>query len=354
MSAQGLNVEQLYVVTANSLGLRSNASRQSLAKAALRRAASILAPASEKQVLRFAATPLSFLNLSEDEWEAALEGLIVYGDILELHRLTSDGWSAPDNVLRPAPPSFVKRSNGDFVIIGIAGDATSPLTADLEERVRDDGLIRCLRAADDEDLASRLKQHGLVAISENAWLRYPRAEAATNHVEHWRSALASSGRSSTEIEGLQILESIQRESFYPKRWVSPSGKHSGLFVGRRSKKYGAALWCLVELEAGAVSKLFDLFEDAYRQRPCDLAWRLQMAIDAIAGVPQKMRLGKDQESAWIEVFAPLPAYAERRLALVGTRSREKGALFRYRVPEGAVAGEVEALKSVLWLQIEGP
>src|SRR4051812_26016710 len=119
MSAQALNAEELYSSTANSLGLRSRVSRQSLMKAALRRATSILAPASESQVLRFAATPLAFLNLGPAEWEGALEDLIVYGDILELHRLTSDGWTAPEIVLRPAPPSFVKRSNGDYVIIGI-------------------------------------------------------------------------------------------------------------------------------------------------------------------------------------------------------------------------------------------
>jgi hypothetical protein len=352
MSPQALNPEQLYAATANSLGLQNGASRQSLAKAAIRRAASILAPASENQVIRFAATPLTFLSFDEAEWEAALEDLIVYGDILELHRLTSDGWSAPELVLRPAPPSFVKRSNGDFVILGIAGDAASPLTGDLDERLRDDGLIRRLRAADDEDLASRLKQHGLVAISENAWLRYPRTETADNFIAHWRAELARRGRSSTEVEGLQILESARKESFYPKRWVSPTSKHSGQFVGRRSKKYGAALWCIVELAEGVVSKLLDLFEDSFRQRPCDLAWRLQMAIDASAGTPQKVRLGRDEESAWMEVFAPLPAYAERRLALVGTRSRERGALFKYRMPECALAIEVETLKSVLWLQFE--
>jgi hypothetical protein len=290
--------------------------------------------------------------MGEDVWENALEDLIVYGDVLELNRLSTDGWSAPELALRPAPQSFVKRSNGDFVILGIAGDAASPLTGDLEERLWDDGLIRRLRAGSEEDLASRLRQHGLVAISENAWLRYPRVEAPETHIQHWRAALSGSGISSPEVDGLTILESVQKEAFYPKRWVPPSSRHSGMFVGRRAKKYGAALWCLVELSAGAVSKLFDLFEDSYRQRPCDLAWRIQMAIDALASSPQKVRVGKDQEGAWIEVFAPLPAYAERRLSLVGNRSREKGALFRYRMPESVLAVEVETLKSVLWLQIE--
>ena len=49
-------------------------------------------------------------------------------------------------------------------------------------------------------------------------------------------------------------------------------------------------------------------------------------------------------------FSPLPAFAERRLAVKGDKSSRAGCLFAYTVPAAAAAGELAALSEKLWLK----
>jgi hypothetical protein len=354
MTVQLLTPEDLVHTTAASLGFGADAPIAALIKAALRRAAFVLAPATRTVILRFATAPLAVLGVTDEAVESALEDLIVYGDILELHRLRSDPWGTPDLILRPAPPSFVKRANGDIVIVGIAGDSPSALTEDLQARLIDDGRLRRLPPIAGYDVAAHLKLIGLGVLSEQAWLRTPVIETPQAHCQRWQAALAAAPRCSPRIDGLLLLDHQRPVRFYKGRWTEPKSDHDGVYVARRPQLYGAMLWCVVELQAGKVMRLLDLQEDGDRQRPCDLAWRLQMAMDALQGTPQILRLGQHAEKGWIEVFSPLPAFAERRLALMAVKTRGERALLRFDMPRAALASEAGALRELLWLnQAEG-
>ena len=70
---------------------------------------------------------------------------------------------------------------------------------------------------------------------------------------------------------------------------------SGRFVARRDQAYGSNLWCYVELSNGEPQRLLDFPLAGSRWRGCDEAWRLQMAIDAQRGAPQRFRLQEDAE-----------------------------------------------------------
>ncbi len=151
------------------------------------------------QVLRFARDPLEAFEISAEDLDNALEELITFGDVLEMGRLPDEPWGTPAIVLRPAPPTFIKRANGDFIIVGIAGDHPSPLTQILQDRITDDGRVRRLKALPGEDLGAHLQLLGLLPFSEQAWLRAPAVETSATHLTRWKSVLANAGPSSTTI-----------------------------------------------------------------------------------------------------------------------------------------------------------
>jgi hypothetical protein len=87
VTIQSLSTQELTETVALSLGLNRNAPKLAIAKAALRRATSVLAPATRSQVLRFARDPLEAFEISAEDLDNALEELITFGDVLEMGRL---------------------------------------------------------------------------------------------------------------------------------------------------------------------------------------------------------------------------------------------------------------------------
>jgi hypothetical protein len=55
------------------------------------------------------------------------------------------------------------------------------------------------------------------------------------------------------LDGARILDTSRSPTFYSGRWCEPGTKHTGLFVARRPQLYGAALWCVAEVEQGVVA-----------------------------------------------------------------------------------------------------
>jgi hypothetical protein len=115
-----------------------------------RRAIAIMAPCATHELAR--AVTQSFGGLADGDEAFAqridrnVEDLIVYGDILEIRESAEGGWSGTKSfVLRPAPPSFVKRKNRSIAILGIARDQITPLTAELNSRVIYHGALRISR-----------------------------------------------------------------------------------------------------------------------------------------------------------------------------------------------------------------
>lgn len=348
MTVQATTTEALMDITARTLAVDVSG-HEALLKAALRRAAFILAPSTATDIVRFVAQPLQPLGIARDQVEQALDELIVYGDVLELHSLRTDPWGMPAVVLRPAPPCFVKRGSGDFVILGVAGDFPTALTAELQARVIDDGRVRKIKEHSGERLAPQLGLLGVTPLSEQAWLRTPTPEQAAQHIARWKALLERPENVSPVIPDLEILDWSKSVRFYRGRWCQPTSAHTGMFVARRPQEFGARLWCVVTIEKGLVRKLIDIRADDDRQRPCDLAWRLQMAIDSERGSPQSIVVSALGATGHIAVFSPLPGFAERRLALISSKSTGNGALFRYEMATQYLESEVDALSSELWL-----
>jgi hypothetical protein len=328
-------------------GLRASTIAQ-----ALRRACYVLAPCSRSDLARGVSTSFAGLGGDGDEVRAEvdeiLEALLVYGDLLEMRPSDADDWRTSDFVLRPAPPTFVRRSDGSIVILGVAGDEITPLTGEMTSQIVEHGVLRTLEARTDFDLAAFLKDSGLIEISERSWLRSPQQESAASYAAAWLRRLAD--RPSSDAESVRVLDGHKPADYYAGRWSEAAG-HTGFFVGRRGQQYGAELWCLVELDGGGVRRFLDFVSVGDRVRPCDVAWRVQMALDAAAGNPQRMSVRSvSGDRAILDFFSPLPSWAERRLTVSGTKVDRERCLLSYSLPSARLASELEFLKNFLWLE----
>lgn len=343
-----ISTSELRSVTARGLGLPENMSEQELLKPALRRGAFLLAPCSAADLIAFVAEPLMPLGDLRNTLEDALAELIAYGDILEMRRLDSDPWDAPALTLRPAPPSFILRGQHEAILVGVSGDLPSPLTAELADQVAEEGPVRVLRS-DIEHLDAHLKLLGLTQLTESIWLRTPVAEAAQAFVSRWSEKLEARLDLVGAVDGLEILDPAKPRRSYRNRWRQPAAGDTGIFVAKRGQVYGGKIWCLVRLEGGTPIKLLDLYSDSDRQRPCDLAWRLGAAIDAVRGDPLSLVVRKIGEKSRLEFSSPIPSFAERHLALAGAKLAGDGYLFAFEMDNTKVEREVNHLQSLLWM-----
>jgi hypothetical protein len=345
---RALTAAEVRTATATSLGLAED-DLPATVKPALRRALFWLAPASPADIVRCVADPRASCGLHREAVETALEDMLAYGDALEMHKLGTDPWDAPSVVLRPAPPSFVVRGDGSIILLGVAGDQPTPLTPELASGVDEYGPVRRLAQHDDPALPAHLRLLGLTQLSESAWLRTPARAAAGAHVRYWADRLAQLPHEAAAIPDLQILDPAKSVRFYRGRWRMADARSSGIFLARRPRRFGADLWSIAEFVDGECHRLLDLRDDSDRQRPCDLGWRFQAALDAVACHPQQVGMRCDGPHARLDFFSPLPSFAERRLALVGDKQAGAGCLYSYALSSAAVDGEIRALRDQLWM-----
>jgi hypothetical protein len=320
----------------------------------IRRAAQVTAPCTKQELVSSVVQSFSGIVTVDEQFtgriEHVTEDLIVFGDILEMRAAPNDLMLNPTGfILRPAPPSFVARRDGSLAILGIAGDYITPLTAELERRVVVRGALRIMPATDGEDTQTLLRELGLLKLSEKAWLRLPTVEAASTHIASWRQQVANE-LPAAGLDGVRILDTSRSPTFYNDRWCEPAVKHTGLFIARRPQRYGAALWCVAEVEKGVVRRFKDLSAPGDKLRPFDLAWRIQAAFDSNSGMPQRYRCS-DRETATttLRFFSPIPSWCERHLSVVGHKTKADRCLFSFDIPTNAVANELKLLHETLWM-----
>jgi hypothetical protein len=319
----------------------------------LRRAVYIEAPCPPYALARAARETLAGLGVSDDALESrieeVMESLITYGDILEMRAAGEDRWEGEDTLeLRAAPPAFVLRKDSSVVLLGVAGDEITPLPGDWDARIHYRGALRIVTFEAGEDAHALLREMGLFELPEAVWLRLPPRETPAAHIKAWRDHLAAEPPS-TPIEGLQILDSRKSPTYYRGRWTEPRSSNDGFFIARRPQRYGAPRWCIIDLERGAVRRFKDLFSPGDRIRPCDLAWRLQAALDAEVGAPQLYRCAPADGAMRITFYSPLPCWAERRLAIVGDKVKPENGLYAFDMPAGAAAAETGFLREMMWM-----
>lgn len=319
---------------------------------ALRRIAGYLCPCSGVTLVRNIVRPLrglvDDLDTARSMVEETLDALIAHGDILEQQDISEDLRSGVSHLLYAAPASFVARRSGAVILLGIAQDQVSALPEEIEARIEYINHVRRLTATLDEDLPSDLKQLGLIEISYDMWLRSPPALSPAQHLQNFNQLL-DEAPPSRDVPGLLLLDPDRPVHYYRGRWVEPRSQ-TGRFVGRRSQAYGADLWSYVEVSGGNPERLIDLPSSSSRWRGCDEAWRLQLAIDAQRGRPQRFRLGSGPSgSVILELFSPIPMWGRRRWDAVGEPVPRSGCLFAYRLAEAEADEEARFAHEALWL-----
>lgn len=318
----------------------------------IRHSAGFLCPCSPATLRAAALESLQYLagNSMEELTEKideAIEGLVIGGDLLELHQVTAADSSVKGTWLFAAPPSYIIRPSGSIFLTGIVADRDTYLPQSLMSRIHHDGYTRAIMPAAEEKFTDEFAALGLQELNQNNWLRTPKMQSAREVFAGLEVSLSAQGRSG-HISDLRIIDPAQPVSYYRGRWTAPK-RHTGMFVGRRPQEYGAPLWCFVELENGEAIKLLDFPQPKSRWRGCDDAWRLQMAIDSNNGNPQRYRVRESEDYAFIDFYSPIPSWAERRLMIFGRHAEPEKCLLSYRVPHGELAAEEEFLRTHLWL-----
>ena len=358
--------EQVQALAVGALGLDATTldleAPEAIA-ALIRRAASFNAPCPPRvlrdctmRTLRGLVMPAQRGDGNEDDaWErigmqvsAIIESLIAYGDLLELP--IADG--APGRTLYLAPPTFVRVAPTVLFIIGGRPDAVDVLPSELRPRVQCRSHTRRITSDRDEALPDRLRAFGLVELPSDMWFAPPRREPPAQAIARADTALASRATHG-EVLGLSVLDPAQPPTYYPGRWGSPKGR-SGRFVARREQQYGADLWAYVELSKGELVRLLDLPFDsqAPEARGCDEAWQLQLAIDAVAGRPQRFRLRSSASAGpmIVDFFSPIPNWARRKFDVLGEEVSPNRSLLSYRFDQSVFEAVRRSLQDELWLE----
>lgn len=322
-----------------------------LIAALLRRAGGILCPCS-RTALR-AALLESLQGLSEDaslsdRIDSILEGLIIGGDLLELHDVTTADQAAKGTWVFAAPPSFVKRPDGSIFLTGTVPDQDTFLPPSLASRVRHEGFVRELRPGPDEEIVSALLDLGLQELSEQVWLKSPKSETPEALLSGYQRQLELQPPGG-EVAEMLILDPTSSVRFYPKRWTSPSTNHSGTFVARRPQEFGAPIWCLAHLDDGRVLRFLDLPPRRSRWRGSDIAWYFQMAVDHCRGAPQLYRRSTIADGERFDFFSPLPQWSQRRMMIFGQPVPRANCLMSYVLPASQAEAEEGFIKQRLWL-----
>jgi hypothetical protein len=358
----GMGVERLEPIAVAgeavaSLSLNSAevnlASPEALA-AALRRAASFLCPTTPRALVRAVTEVLAglpgFADDSESQVEALVQSLVSYGDLLELP--VDDGERRRRHVFL-GPPAYVRRATNAALLIGVRPEGAPLVGDELLGMIDHEGHARFIRSTSDAPIGDLLDSEGLIELHADQWLNAPRHSTPEELIAFYLSRLEAAGPSG-DIEGVRVIDPTSRVTYYRGRWRMLKVRDAGLFVARRPQAFGADLWCFAEVLAGEVTSLIDLPLLSPLAPGADEAWRLQAALDAVAGRPQRVRVRVGAPPSLIDLFSPVPSWIQRRLDVVGTPVLgARGALLSYSLPSEDVAEEVRFLQAMMWLSAEG-
>jgi hypothetical protein len=337
-----------------SLGLPAVAGEpidDSLIAALLRRAAGICCPCAPSTLASAVIPGLHGLAVDNDALARRVaditETLLVYGDLLELSRVTIDDENVKGSWIFAAPPSFVEGPAGSVFVLGMAKDEITPLPESLLSRVEHHEALRAMYPQPSEDLPAVLHGLGLLRLSQSSWLKTPKAEPPAEFRQNMLKRLASQLPSGS-IADLSILDPELPATYYTGRWTTPKHR-TGEFVARRPQAYGAPLWGFASLSDGEVTRFLDFPLKNVPWRGCDTAWHLQMAIDHCRGAAQRFRLRNTADGTSLDFFSPLPIWAQRRLTVMGRRIAPEKCLLSFLIANADLSKEIAFLKDYLWL-----
>jgi hypothetical protein len=320
--------------------------------ASLLRAASFMCPTTPGSLVNSvlaAVCPLAAADeVSREQVVNLIDLLISSGDLLELRH---DLEGRPVRLLYLGPPTFIERTSGNFLLVGVRPNGDTLVDEGLLAKVQFEGHSRTIQL-DPQSGTQVLQACGLQQVDRRRWVSVPRTESPAEVTKRLANRLDAAGRGG-EIEGLQVIDPSTSVRYYRGRWREPVPTDTGDFVGRRPQVYGADLWVGVRLENGVATRIIQFPTEDPVLPARDEAWRLQMAIDACRGMPQRFEItdvSGDGQSV-INFFSPIPSFAERYLQLIGLPLvGRSGALFAFRVPEDSIPDLTQLLTEMLWME----
>ena len=310
----------------------------------MRLAASLVCPVSPRGLVSAIVDVLQPIVSGDDlhaRCKVVLEQLVSQGDLVEFDDVT--GLSG-NRLLYRAPPSFVRISETTCLVIGVAPDGIDPVPVSLSPKHK--GVLRILDNIDHPTVEQLLIHAGLQELPYSAWARAPTTQAYSEVLGQFNHLLDRASPSDA-VEGLQVLNTAIPSSWYRQRWVD-AGALTGRYVATRARRYGADLWCYVELLDGEPQRLVDLPVGKTVERACDQAWRLQCGLDADNGAPQAFKLETiDDDNVRLTIHLPCPAWLLRRWECIGQRANEGVFVFNFARTDGL--NETKTLENDLWM-----
>jgi hypothetical protein len=318
----------------------------------LRRAASFMCPTTPRRLVDVVSDVLHGLHDDDeavrDQLETLLDAMIGYGDLLDLP--FNEG-SVTRRQVFLGPPAYVRRASDAFLLSGVRADGAPLIGDELLESVEYENHVRFIRSPLGESIDELLTSNGLTELKPEQWLQTPRRCSPEDLVSSCVAHLEAAGPAG-EIDGIRVIDSSTRVSYYQGRWRSLKAIDNGYFVARRPQAFGADCWCFTRIGSGQLTQLIDLPVQAPLAPGADEGWRLQAALDSLAGHPQYIRTQPAARSGWsvVDFFSPIPSWAQRRLDVIGTPLlKSSGALFSYRLPDDEVEEELRFLEQMLWV-----
>lgn len=310
---------------------------------AIRYTASVVCPTSPRNLVSAVSGSLKPIALDDglrDQCRAVLDDVISNGDLVESEDVASE---SGNHLLYLAPPYYVRLKHNQALLLGIAPDGVGPQSDALAIRQR--GALRMIDCLDDPAVAQAIKLAGLEEMPYKTWAKSPDSLAFRDVIRAHDRRLEKEPQCG-DIDGLSILRWDTPTRWYRKRWGSPDSL-TGRFIGRRPRRYGADLWCYIELENGTPVRASDLPVGRTNDRGCDQAWRLQCAIDALHDDPQQYRVTKlDDGRARIAIHIPPPSWLSRRWECIGARAPDNVFAFDFG---GEADEETRLLEKELWM-----
>jgi len=343
------NAQEIAIAGLGLAGRNYSFSSAEVLSALLRRSGAFNCPCPPSALVR---TTLSAMNGIHDDQQSRdllpdlLEEMVSYGDFIESRELAE---SSRARLLYVVPPAFVEASTAVCLIMGISADDRPLLPEELEKHLELRAHVRLIESSEIPDIRARLIASGFRQIPRDEWVKAPRVRSAADHVRQYDRAIEQSERPGT-VDDLMVLNTALPVRFYRGRWESAK-QQTGRFVARRPQPYGAPLWAVVELLAGKLIHLVDLPVYEANWRPCDEAWHLQQAMDAEAGNPQlyRVRPRNGCDSITVDMFSPIPAWAQRRWNCVGKRVAASQSLMAYEFRLEVAESELQFARERMWL-----
>lgn len=309
----------------------------------LRRAASLICPVAPRGLVSAVVDvlqPIVSVDGLRERCKGVLEELVRHGDLIELGDVT--GLSG-NRLLYRAPPSFVRISEATCLVIGVAPDGIDPIPVNLSPTHK--GVLRVLDKNDHPAVEQLLRHAGLHELPCSVWARAPVPRPYSEVLAEFDRSLDQANPSDA-LGRLQVLNTAIRSASYRQQWVNPQAL-TGCYIAKRPRRYGADLWCYVELVDGVPQRLIDLPLGKTAERACDQAWRLQCALDASHGAPQKYRLEVIGDNIRLTIHLPCPAWLLRRWESIGKRTNNSVFMFDFARANGLE--EAKLLETDLWM-----